>query len=177
MSEIKPNIKNTLRPKVKFCGICGNELTNKSIHGIKRSDCITCGHIVFLDPKLAVVVLVAKDNELLLVKRAIEPSIGKWSFPSGYVDRGEIVEAAAIREVKEETGLNIQILDLIGVYSKKNNPIVLVVYSAKIVGGKIEAGKECEEVAFFSTDNLPKMPFPHDEQILSDWGNLSKSNF
>ena len=177
MSQIKSNLKNNLYPKVKFCQICGNHLTYQSAHGTETFSCTSCGHQVFLDPKLAVVVLAEKNNELLLVKRAIEPSIGKWSFPSGYVDRGEIVEAAAIREVKEETGLNIQITDLIGVYSKKHHPIVLVVYSAKIVGGEIEAGEESEEVAFFSTDNLPKMPFPHDEQILSDWENLSKSNF
>ena len=177
MSQIKSNLKNTLHPKVKFCHICGTSLTDESTHGTEKFNCSSCNHQVFLDPKLAVVVLAEKNNELLLVKRAIEPSIGKWSFPSGYVDRGEIVEAAAIREVKEETGLNIQITDLIGVYSKKHHPIVLVVYSAKIVGGEIEAGEESEEVAFFSTDNLPKMPFPHDEQILSDWENLSKSNF
>ena len=98
-----------MRNEIKFCDRCGDSLANKTVEGKQRQTCTTCGHTVFLDPKLAVVVLVSTEEKLVLVRRAIEPALGHWAFPSGYVDRGETVENAAIREVKEETGLDIKI--------------------------------------------------------------------
>ena len=65
--------------------------------------------MVFHDPKLAAAVLVTVDGKLVMVRRGVEPAVGRWAFPSGYVDQGEAVEDAAVREVKEETGLDVLI--------------------------------------------------------------------
>lgn len=152
-----------------FCHRCGEHLKEKRIEGMTRPHCPACGLVVFLDPKVAAVALVVDGDGLVMVRRGVEPEFGKWAFPSGYVDRGEVVEAAAIREVKEETGLDVELERLIGVYSLEGNPVVLVVYSAFIVGGFVAVGHDALGVQTFALDELPPLPFPHDAQILKDW--------
>lgn len=100
--------------------------------------------------------------------------MGEWAFPSGYVDNGEAVEDAVIREAKEETNLDIVVDNLIGVYSNTGNPIILVVYSATEIGGNLLPGPESQEVKWFRLNNLPKLPFPHDNKIIDDWNKSNK---
>ena len=157
---------------VNFCQRCGHRLATKSVHQVERLHCPGCGHIVFLDPKLAAVVLVMDGDKLVLVRRAIEPALGRWSFPSGYVDRGESVEDAAVREVREETGLDVKLTGFIGLYSTTGIPVVLASYAAEILAGNLRAGDEVSEAKFFDSDALPPLPFPHDDQILKDWRAL-----
>ena len=156
-----------------YCQRCGAVLGEKRIEGMMRPYCSACGNVVFLDPKVAAVALVVDGDGLVMVKRGVEPEYGKWAFPSGYVDRGEVVEDAAMREVKEETGLDVELDELIGVYSLEGNPVVLVVYSAHIVGGEVTVGHDSLAVKTFSLNRLPALPFPHDEQILRDWRSTS----
>ena len=160
--------------KIIYCQRCGERLEEKHIDGMSRPCCPSCGYVVFLDPKVAAVALVADGDGLVMVKRGVEPQYGKWAFPSGYVDRGEVVEAAAIREVKEETGIDVALEKLIGVYSLEGHPVVLVVYSARIIGGDIAVGHDALGVRTFALSELPPLPFPHDKQILKDW--LAVSN-
>ena len=127
---------------------------------------------MFLDPKVAAVVLVLRDGDLVLVRRGIEPAMGRWSFPSGYVDRGEVVEDAARREVKEETGLDVRLGGFVGLYSMSDSPVVLAVFSAVIIGGQLQAGHDAEGVGTFALEELPPLPFPHDYEILADWKAL-----
>ncbi len=160
-----------------FCPRCGKPMSDKRIEGKMRRHCPACGFVYFLDPKLAVVALVASGDGLVMVRRGVEPHIGMWAFPSGYVDRGEVVEQAAIREVREETGLDVMLDALLGVYSKANNQVVLVVYTASIIGGMLAAGYDALDAKYFPLDELPPLPFPHDAQILADWQTLrTKSN-
>ena len=71
----------------------------------------------------------------MLVRRAIEPGYGKWVFPGGYVDRGEEVQAAAVREAREEAGLDVRLDRLINVYSYPGRAPVIIVYAATMIGG------------------------------------------
>jgi 8-oxo-dGTP diphosphatase len=154
---------------LNFCQQCGHRLSEKEVEGKMRPCCIECGFIVYLDPKVATAVLISMDDKLVLVKRGVEPALGHWAFPSGYVDRGEVVESAAIREAREETGLDIELDGFVGIYSQENSRVVLVVYSARGVGGSLEASYDAQEVGLFSLDELPPLPFPHDEWIINDW--------
>ena len=156
----------------KYCHWCGTILTLKKLNQLDKHYCNTCDRFIFEDPKLAVVVLVHNCEQLLLVRRAIEPELGKWSFPSGYVDLGETVESAAVREVKEETGVDIKINFLIGVYSSVSRPLVLLAYGAEVLSGNIELNHEVLDVGYFSPNCLPDMPFPHDDEILKDWTSI-----
>ena len=107
-------------------------------------------------------------GRILLVRRAIQPHYGKWSLPSGYVDRGEAVEKAAVREVWEETNLKVEINSLQGIYSGKG-PVILAVYQASPTSGRPSVGSEVSEVGWFNLNSLPELPFPHDDRIISDF--------
>ena len=150
----------------KFCTFCGGELRS-AVEGL--SFCLDCGRPAYQDPKLAAACIVSHEDSIILVKRAIEPHIGKWSFPSGYVNRGEDVAEAAVREVVEETFVVARINWLIGLYSEVGRAVVLAVYDATQVGGTIGAGDETSDARMFNVGDLPGLAFEHDRQILKDW--------
>ena len=152
-----------------YCHRCGNALREEPVAGRTRPKCESCGAVVFLDPKLAVVVVASQDSRILMVKRDIDPMMGRWSFPSGYVDRGEVVEEAAVREVREETHVDVSLDRLLGVYSRRGAPVVVVAFAAKITGGRPAAGDEAQDVRLFAADGLPPLPFPNDDEIMSEW--------
>ncbi len=159
---------NFSRP-IRFCPHCGETVETRLIGGQNRPHCPSCRATFYQDPKLAVAVLVNDDGELVLQRRKIDPGRGKWTFPSGYVERGERVEDAAVREAFEETGLEIQITGLHGLYSHPGNPVALAVYTANAVGGTIAVSEESLEVATFSPTALPELAFDHDAQIVASW--------
>ena len=137
-------------------------------HG--HPDCSSCGRTIWNDPKIAGAAIVPIDGGIVMVQRAIEPAIGKWSFPSGYVNRGEKLEQAVEREVLEECGLEVEVEHLVGLYSENGNPIVLAVYQVRVTGGKLEsADHETLDVRVFDVNQLPELAFDHDRGILADW--------
>jgi len=123
----------------------------------------------FDDPKVAAGVLAERRGQLLLVRRNHEPHVGEWSFPSGYIDAGEQLEAGAIRETKEETGLEVRIDRLLGAWSTAGERVIFIAYAARVTGGRIEVGAECIDVRFFPPGGLPPLAFPHDEAIVRAW--------
>ena len=127
----------------------------KFIEGTERAFCPACGFVRFLDPKVASGTIFDLDGRVVLLKRGIEPSLGKWVFPGGYVDRGEPVDVAAVRETREEVGLDVQIEDLVGIFSYEGVPVVLVAYSARVIGGKLKGNEETLDVRSFSEHEIP----------------------
>jgi ADP-ribose pyrophosphatase YjhB (NUDIX family) len=104
-----------------------------------------------------------------MIRRGTDQGYGLWGLPGGYVDRGEVVEKAAAREVWEETGLEVETGELIGLFSEADNPVIVAVYAAQETGGELEAGPEALEVGFFATDDLPELAFPRDQEVLAKW--------
>ncbi len=155
----------------RFCERCSAALVLKRIEGHNRPVCPACEFVVYLDPKVAAGVIVTLDDEVVLLKRGIEPGMGKWVFPGGYVDRGEQVEAAAAREAREEVGLDVEIEDLLGVYSYPNVPTVLVVYTGAVVGGELKGNFETLEVRTYSPGRIPwsEVAFRSTVEALSAW--------
>lgn len=151
------------------CAACGSLTEERSVAGFGRPVCVACGQVVYLDPKLAAGVLIVRDGRILLGRRGPgtrEP--GKWSFPAGFVERGERVERAAAREAREETGLDVAIGDLVGLYSTDGEPVVLAVYAAT-AAGEPRAGDDLTEVGWFAMSALPELAFPRDHRILESW--------
>ncbi len=126
---------------MSFCQRCGRPTAERDIDGRPRPACTACGAVVYLDPKLAVAVVIEREGRLLLGRHGEgtrEP--GKWSFPAGFVERGERVEDAARREVREEVGLRVELGPLLGLYSRTGETVVLAVYAAIDAAGEPVAG-------------------------------------
>ena len=126
--------------------------------------------MINLSPKLVATTLVGNADSVLLIKRSYGAEKGLWAPPGGYVEQGEVVEEAARREVYEETGIEVTIKNLVGLYSEKGRAIVLAVFSAEWIGGKLHnQSPEVQEVGFFTVNNLPPLAFPRDRRIIDAW--------
>jgi 8-oxo-dGTP diphosphatase len=159
-----------------YCLQCGTALVARFQEDRERPTCPACGYIFYLDPKVAVAVVLGDDAGVLLGKRKIDPASGRWSFPAGYVNRGEVLEEAAVREVHEELGITVELTGLVGVYSTRGDPVVLVVYGGRIVQGEPRPDEhEVSEVRRFPLDGLPELAFSHDRQVLADWKRVAKA--
>lgn len=141
----------------RFCPVCGGNLYQQLVKEQEppRLVCSQCDFVFYLDPKVVACSVVEIDGRIVLLKRAIDPQRGKWVLPGGYVDRGEEVTAAAIRETQEECGLRTRISRLLGVYSYPGRPAVVVVYVAEYVAGELIAGDETEEVGLYLRQEIP----------------------
>ncbi len=132
-----------------YCQRCGG-LTAEQMHdGRVRPVCQVCGTPVYLDPKLAVAVVVVRDDKVLLGLRAGHTrNPGSWSYPAGFVERGERVEDAAVREAREEIGLEVTLGPLLGVWSATGETVVLLAYVAAVT----------DEDAAVAGDDFSKSP-------------------
>jgi 8-oxo-dGTP diphosphatase len=142
----------------RFCLRCGGTLRRQRLKSTEpeRPVCERCGFVLYVDPKIAVGTIIATAaDRIVLVRRAIEPGYGKWVFPGGYVDRGEPLTAAAVREAREECGLDVRVDALVNIYSYPGRAPVIVVYAATPVGGTLCADDECLETAEFEVVAIP----------------------
>jgi ADP-ribose pyrophosphatase YjhB (NUDIX family) len=157
----------------RFCPRCGIGLESKVLKNGEppRLVCAGCGFIFYLDPKVAACTICMVDGGILLMKRGIEPQLGKWVFPGGFVDRGEAVAAAAIRETREETNLKVSLTGILDVYSFPGSEVVVVVYAAEVTGGEPQACDECTEVRAFPPEAIPwsELAFDSTRAALKDY--------
>src|SRR4051812_4298402 len=142
----------------RFCPRCGGALERRRLKATEpeRPICTQCGFVFYLDPKIAVGTIIrSTDGKIVLVRRAIEPGYGKWVFPGGYVDRGEPLTAAAVREAREECGLEVRLDALVNIYSYAGRAPVIVVYAATAIGGSLCVDEECLEVKEVDAAAIP----------------------
>ena len=158
---------------IVYCPHCGTPVEQREISERLRPYCPACELGFYEDPKLAVAVVIERDGSVALQRRTIDPGAGLWTFPSGYVDRGEAVEEAAIREAWEEVGLRVTLDRLLGLYSRPGETVVLAVYVARALSGDLASRDENDAVGFFAPDDLPELAFPNDRAIIDAWRNGS----
>jgi 8-oxo-dGTP diphosphatase len=141
----------------RFCPRCGGALERRLLKPgePERPVCTRCGFVFYIDPKIAVGTIIDAGGALVLVRRAIEPGYGKWVFPGGYVDRGEPLTVAAVREAREECGLDVRLDGLVNIYSYPGRAPVIVVYAATAVGGALCVDEECLEAREFAQADIP----------------------
>ena len=144
-----------------FCPLCGQPLVHRQHSGRIRPYCAYCDQPVYFDPKVAVVVFIERDDHILLIQRAVEPGIGKWALPAGFIDHDESPEDAAVRETLEETSLDVRIDKLLAVFPKRDHGLadIVIAYSAKITAGEPKAGDDAADVGWFARGNLPPLVF------------------
>lgn len=156
-----------------FCPRCGARLAERVVKAGERARfvCSACQRVLYLDPKVAACTIFLVDGGVLLLRRAIQPRLGKWVFPGGFVDRGETVEAAAVRETLEECGMRVSLTGILDAYSTPARDVVVIVYAAHALEGTPEAGDECSEVRLFPPETLPwdELAFESTRAALADY--------
>ena len=160
----------------RFCPRCAGPLAPRTLkdNEPKRLVCGKCSFIFYQDPKVVAGTICTLDRGVVLLRRGIEPAMGKWVFPGGYVDRGESTTEAAVRETREESRLEVVTRSLLGVYSYPGSPNVIIVYVADVVGGTLAAGDESTEAGTFPLSRIPwdDLAFPSTVEALKEFVRL-----
>lgn len=147
-----------LTPSLSFCSRCGAALSFGALpeESRDRLACAACGFIAYVNPRLVVTTLPVTDaGEAVLIRRGIEPGRGSWAQPGGFLEVDETVTEAAIRETLEETGLLVEPGEIIGLYSRLEAAVVVVLFEARIVSGAFTPNPEALEVRAFAPDRIP----------------------
>ena len=152
---------------------CGQRLASAVPEGDSKARlvCVDCGFIHYINPRpVAGVIPVRADGSVLLVRRAIEPRIGTWVFPGGFMDVGETAEEAGVRETMEEARLEVTGLKLIGVYTRLEPGVVVIVFAGEAIG-EAAVGHETSEIGWFARDAIPwdELSFDTTHAALRDW--------
>lgn len=159
--------------KPRFCHQCGGELEEKLLPDEERPRlvCRDCRFVHYLNPKVVVGAIPERRGRILLMRRAIEPRYGTWTFPGGYMEIDESAEEAALREAEEEVGLSLKLDGLLGVYSRPGPGVFVVVFCATAPSGRPRRGHEALEVAWFDPDDIPwdYLAFGTTGWALRDW--------
>ncbi|MHA1247123.1 MAG: NUDIX domain-containing protein [Candidatus Thorarchaeota archaeon] len=125
---------------------------------------------MYRNPTPTVDIVILKENDLLLIRRGREPFRGKWALPGGFIEYGETAEEAAVREATEETGLTIELDDILGVYSDPNRDprkhILTVVFVAHPVRGEAKGGDDASEARWFQLDTIDEGTLAFDHGLI-----------
>lgn len=157
----------------RFCEACGGPLRLAELpdEDRPRHVCIVCARIRYRNPVPVAAVLPVHDGRVLLLRRAIAPRAGTWVFPGGFVEWGETVEEAAIREAAEETGITVELGPVLGVYSRPGPGVVVVVYEGRVDSPHVVPGREALEARWFAPHEIPweELAFDTTVAALRDW--------
>jgi len=151
------------------CQRCGGRMEMRVRHGGLRPVCPGCGFVHFANPRVAAVVFLAEGERILLVKRKVAPEQGRWALAAGFVELGEAPEAAAIRELKEETGLDGVIERMLDLTFNEADKVIVILYQARAVGGILAGGDDVEEARWFTREELPELAFASTRRAVAAW--------
>jgi 8-oxo-dGTP diphosphatase len=142
----------------RYCPRCRLELVIEEVEDKVRPHCRSCGFIYYQNPTPAAGAVIVRDGRILMVRRSIDPGKGDWCIPAGFMEWTEHPQQTAVREIKEETGLDIRISGIFDIFMGMDDPrthAVLILYTADIVGGELKAGDDATEVRYFSFEEIP----------------------
>ena len=159
----------------KLCPRCGSALTNEGQH----VSCASCGFVAYANSAPAVQALVVRDGRVLLARRDREPGEGKWDLPGGFLEEGEEPLAGLQRELREETGLEVESVAFLGAFVEPYlDRFVLGLTWKAVAEGDAAAADDVAEVRWFAADELPsadEFAFPHHPVLLAAWRDESGS--
>ncbi len=161
-----------------YCPVCGHTLGMKEVGGRMRQACPNCGYVHYVNPVPAVGILIEMDGGVVLIRRGQPPHQGEWTLPSGFIEADESAEAAAIREAHEETGLRVEILEMMGINSFPEGPPlsgIMIFYRAKPIGGILQGGEDATEAKVFESGSLPRLPFRTHRETIALWLKRQKA--
>ena len=144
-----------------YCPACGNKLETRQIERRSRDYCPVCERVLYRNPKPCAGVLVVDGPKVLLVERTEPPAVGAWSVPAGYLEHDETPLDAAVRELREETGVrvnteNVALQDTVFVRHPDGTRVLVVIYTAPVtvVDGEPRAGSDAAAARFWDVDTL-----------------------
>lgn len=150
------------REQYRYCPVCSTHLSLRAVDGTPRHACENCGYIRFRNPSPSTGVVAIMDGRIVMIRRGRPPALGKWAFPSGFIELGETPEQAALREMEEESGVTGEILDLIGVFHEHSQvwgDILVITYLVRVTAGELRAGCDADDVRLFNRDEIPEFKF------------------
>jgi len=157
-----------MRPRL--CNQCGARLTRKVLEDRERDVCPACHTVFYQNPlPVASAVVVDEARRVLLVRRKREPKRGVWCLPMGFAELQETIEAAALRELREESGVSGRVLGLLDVDSHTSDfygDLLVVSFEVERVAGEPSPGDDAEEAAYHALDRVPPLAFPSNEKAL-----------
>ena len=136
----------------------------------EQAVCSACAFVFYLNPKVVAATIPEDAGRILLTRRSIDPGRGLWTFPGGFVDFGETVTDAAIRETFEETGLAVRLTGLLNVFTYPAAPVIIV-YRARVTSGTLTSCAENDALEWVAPDAIPwdRLAFPSTREALSEW--------
>ncbi len=160
----------------KFCPKCAASFEIRELEGLERLICSDCGFVFYQSPKPTASAALVDGDKILLVKRAIQPQKGFWDFPGGFLEEDEHPEQALKREIREELGLGIEIIELLGIYmdqygyGKQGGRTLNIYYLAKIAKGEPKPASDIDQWGWFGADDIPSnMAFANNNEALQAW--------
>lgn len=156
--------------KKNYCSYCSGKLSDKLEGDTVRDYCPSCNQFFYENPLPVASAIVVKDREVLLVKRKNEPYKGMWCLPSGFAETGESIESAALRELKEETGIKGRIIDFVcadSIFNDFYGDLIFITYEIEWVKSKLVAGDDAEEVSFFPLGKIPPLAFESNSKAVN----------
>ena len=161
---------------LEYCSNCGKLNKFGRIDNIKRYHCPSCGKIHYENPKPTATLVCPKGNQILLVKRAFQPGKGFWGLPGGFVELNETPEIAAVRELKEETNLDGNVISFLGHCSHPKSIFGDILLLGMLMDinnwPEMVPGDDAEETRLFDMLNLPRLAFKCHQKILDMYLNL-----
>jgi 8-oxo-dGTP diphosphatase len=142
----------------RFCPHCRAPLALVVSGGRSRPTCGHCGYVQYLNPAPGAGVVLRRGERVCLVQRRFPPKQGQWTLPTGFQEWDEEIAATAVREAREETGLEVRLTGLFAVHTgvlPPDRPVTVVFYAAEEIGGELVAGDDAAEAGFFALDDLP----------------------
>lgn len=166
-----------MKKKRKYCPHCSNMITRRNEGDTMRDYCGSCDMFFYDNPLPVASTIVMKNRKVLLVKRKFDPYKGEWCLPSGFAEMGESIQAAAIRELEEETGINGKVIGFVNVNSTYNNiygDLIFITFESEWIDGELKAGDDAEEVGFFPFEELPHLAFKSNTMALKRYVESKK---
>lgn len=152
-----------------FCSHCATPMAPAMLGGKQRPQCPACGFVAWRNPAPVGMAVIEHAGQLVMIHRSAAPLANYWAPPAGYVECGESVPEATIREASEECGLDIMLDSLIGVYSQADVDVLIVAYRAHSTGGELAAGDDASDARLFAAHEFPLQQPPKDGSATDLW--------
>ena len=152
-----------------YCPQCRTRLVARESGGRQREACEACGQVYFRNPIAAAAAVLLDGDRILLCRRNSSVFRGRWYIPAGFCEEDETIEACAIREAREECGLDVaieQLIDANSGFEVAGRPVVGVYFRVRAVGGRLEPGDDVDAAEFYRLDAVPDLPFAGDRRVI-----------